>query len=328
MRARRRTWPSTRPCSSPGDTILSLRLDHGGHLTHGLKVNFSGRLYSIVHYGVSRETMRVDYDEVLALAKQHRPKLIVCGGSAYPRTVEADRFRAIADEVGAYLLCDMAHFSGLVAAGLHPNPVPHCDFVSSTTHKTLVRPALRLRPLPRGARAGARPGRVPGDAGRSDGARDRGEGDLLPDRRHARLPRVPDAGARECRRAGRRAPGGRARRPHRRHRHASAPGRPAGVRVDGQGRGGAAGRGEHHRQPEHRSLRRAAADGRLRRADGHARLHDARLRRGRLPRGRADRGRGPSGRRGRRGALGARASPCANGIRSIPASAAGPTYED
>jgi glycine hydroxymethyltransferase len=124
----------------PGDTILSLRLDHGGHLTHGLKVNFSGRLYSIVHYGVSRETMTVDYDEVLALAKEHRPALIVCGGSAYPRTVEADRFRAIADEVGAYLLCDMAHFSGLVAAGLHPNPVPHCDFVSSTTHKTLAGP--------------------------------------------------------------------------------------------------------------------------------------------------------------------------------------------
>jgi glycine hydroxymethyltransferase len=89
----------------PGDTILSLRLDHGGHLTHGLKVNFSGRLYSIAHYGVSRETMMVDYDEVLALAKEHRPSLIVCGGSAYPRTVEADRFRAIADEVGALLLC-------------------------------------------------------------------------------------------------------------------------------------------------------------------------------------------------------------------------------
>ena len=124
----------------PGDTILSLRLDHGGHLTHGLKVNFSGRLYSIAHYGVSRETMMVDYDEILALAKEHRPQLIVCGGSAYPRTVEADKFREIADEVGAYLLCDMAHFSGLVAAGLHPNPMPYCDFVSSTTHKTLAGP--------------------------------------------------------------------------------------------------------------------------------------------------------------------------------------------
>jgi len=124
----------------PGDTMLALRLDHGGHLTHGLKVNFSGRLYDVVHYGVSRETMTVDYDEVLALAKEARPKLIVCGGSAYPRTVEADRFREIADEVGALLLCDMAHFAGLVAAGLHPNPVPHCDFVTSTTHKTLAGP--------------------------------------------------------------------------------------------------------------------------------------------------------------------------------------------
>jgi glycine hydroxymethyltransferase len=124
----------------PGDTILSLELSHGGHLTHGLKVNFSGRLYTIVHYGVSRETNVVDYDEVLALAKEHRPKLIVCGGSAYPRTVEADRFREIADEVGALLMCDMAHFAGLVAAGLHPNPVPHCDFVTSTTHKTLAGP--------------------------------------------------------------------------------------------------------------------------------------------------------------------------------------------
>ena len=124
----------------PGDTILSLELSHGGHLTHGLKVNFSGRLYTIVHYGVSRETNMVDYDEVLDLAKEHRPSLIVCGGSAYPRTVETDQFRRIADEVGALLLCDMAHFAGLVAAGLHPNPVEHCDFVTSTTHKTLAGP--------------------------------------------------------------------------------------------------------------------------------------------------------------------------------------------
>jgi glycine hydroxymethyltransferase len=124
----------------PGDTILSLSLAHGGHLTHGLKVNFSGRLYDIAHYGVSRETMRVDYDEVLALAKERRPKLIVCGGSAYPRTVETWEFRRIADEVGALLLCDMAHFSGLVAAGLHPNPMKDCDFVTSTTHKTLAGP--------------------------------------------------------------------------------------------------------------------------------------------------------------------------------------------
>ena len=125
---------------TPGETILSLRLDHGGHLTHGLKVNFSGRLYTIVHYGVSRETNVVDYDEVLELAREHRPRLIVCGGSAYPRTVDAAEFRKIADEVDALLMCDMAHFSGLVAAGLHPNPVEHCDVVTSTTHKTLAGP--------------------------------------------------------------------------------------------------------------------------------------------------------------------------------------------
>ncbi len=124
----------------PGDRVLGLSLDHGGHLTHGLKVNFSGKLYEFHHYGVSRETMTVDYDEVLARAKEVRPKLIVCGGSAYPRRVEADRFREIADEVGALLMTDMAHFAGLVAAGLHPNPVPHSHFVTSTTHKTLAGP--------------------------------------------------------------------------------------------------------------------------------------------------------------------------------------------
>jgi glycine hydroxymethyltransferase len=124
----------------PGDTILSLELAHGGHLTHGLKVNFSGKLYTIAHYGVSRETNVVDYGEVLQKAREVRPRLIVCGGSAYPRTVDTAKFREIADEVGALLLCDMAHFAGLVAAGLHANPVEHCDFVTSTTHKTLAGP--------------------------------------------------------------------------------------------------------------------------------------------------------------------------------------------
>jgi glycine hydroxymethyltransferase len=127
-------------CLEPGDTMLAMRLDHGGHLTHGLKVNFSGKLYNVVGYGVDRETSLIDFDEVRALARESRPKLIVCGGSAYPRRIEAERFREIADEVDALLLCDMAHFAGLVAAGLHPNPTPHCDFVTSTTHKTLAGP--------------------------------------------------------------------------------------------------------------------------------------------------------------------------------------------
>src|SRR5439155_5300455 len=127
-------------CLQPGDTILAMRLDHGGHLTHGLKVNFSGRLYTIVGYGVARETNVIDFEEVARLAEEHRPRLIICGGSAYARRIEAERFREIADSVGALLLCDMAHFAGLVAAGLHPNPTPHCDFVTSTTHKTLAGP--------------------------------------------------------------------------------------------------------------------------------------------------------------------------------------------
>ena len=116
----------------------------------------------VVHYGVSRETNLVDYDEVLALAREHRPKLILCGGSAYPRMVDTKMFREIADEVGALLWCDMAHFAGLVAAGLHPNPVADCDVVTSTTHKTLAGPRAGLHPLPRGARAGDRPRVFPG----------------------------------------------------------------------------------------------------------------------------------------------------------------------
>src|SRR5262249_44121814 len=122
----------------PGDTILSLELSHGGHLTHQLNVNSSGRLYTIAHYASPRDTHRVDYDDVLEEARESKPRLIVCGGSAYPRTVDTAKFREIADDVGALLLCDMAHFAGLVAAGLLPNPVEHCDFVTSTTHKTLA----------------------------------------------------------------------------------------------------------------------------------------------------------------------------------------------
>jgi glycine hydroxymethyltransferase len=128
----------------PGDPILGLRLDHGGHLTHGLKVNFSGRLYDVHSYGVRREDSRIDFDEVERLAHQHRPKLIVAGASAYPRVIDAARFRQIADDVGARLMVDMAHFSGLVAAGLHPNPVEHADVVTSTTHKTLAGPRSGL----------------------------------------------------------------------------------------------------------------------------------------------------------------------------------------
>ena len=122
---------------NPGDTVLSMRLDHGGHLSHGHPVNFSGRFYNIVAYGVSRETETIDYDEVERLAKESKPKLIIAGASAYPRFIDFARFRSIADEVGAVLLVDMAHIAGLVAGGAHPNPTPYADFVSSTSHKTL-----------------------------------------------------------------------------------------------------------------------------------------------------------------------------------------------
>ncbi|MDW6059729.1 serine hydroxymethyltransferase [Streptomyces sp. FXJ1.4098] len=125
---------------SPGDTILGLNLAHGGHLTHGMKINFSGKLYNVVPYHVDAETGLVDMDEVERLAKEHRPKLVIAGWSAYPRQLDFAAFRRIADEVGAYLMVDMAHFAGLVAAGLHPSPVPHAHVVTTTTHKTLGGP--------------------------------------------------------------------------------------------------------------------------------------------------------------------------------------------
>lgn len=124
----------------PGDTILSMNLNDGGHLSHGSPVNFSGRLYKIVPYGVRRDTETIDFDQVRELALAHRPKLIICGASAYPRVIDASKFREIADEVGALLMFDIAHIAGLVAAGEHPNPVPYCDFVTTTTHKTLRGP--------------------------------------------------------------------------------------------------------------------------------------------------------------------------------------------
>jgi glycine hydroxymethyltransferase len=124
----------------PGDTLMGMDLAAGGHLTHGSRVNFSGKLYKVVSYGVSPETERIDLEEVRRLALEHRPKVIVAGASAYPRVWDFQAFRQIADEVGAFLVVDMAHFAGLVAVGLHPNPVPHAHVVTSTTHKTLRGP--------------------------------------------------------------------------------------------------------------------------------------------------------------------------------------------
>jgi glycine hydroxymethyltransferase len=127
-------------CMEPGDTLLGMDLTHGGHLTHGHPLNQSGKHFNVVAYGVDRDTETLDYDQVRSLALEHRPKLIVCGASAYPRTIDFERLREIADDAGALLLADIAHIAGLVAAGLHPSPVPHCQFVTTTTHKTLRGP--------------------------------------------------------------------------------------------------------------------------------------------------------------------------------------------
>ncbi|MFD2830674.1 serine hydroxymethyltransferase [Corticicoccus populi] len=124
----------------PGDTVLGMNLSHGGHLTHGSPVNFSGKLYNFVEYGVTKDTERIDYDALLEQAKKEQPKLILAGASAYPFEIDFKKFREIADEVGAYFMVDMAHIAGLVAAGLHQNPVPYADFVTSTTHKTMRGP--------------------------------------------------------------------------------------------------------------------------------------------------------------------------------------------
>ena len=123
-----------------GDTVMGLNLSHGGHLTHGSHVNFSGKLYNFVSYNVDRDTGRVDFDKILKIAKKNKPKMIICGGSAYPRFVEFEKFKEVANEVGAFLMADIAHPSGLIAAGIHPSPWPYCDIATSTTHKTLRGP--------------------------------------------------------------------------------------------------------------------------------------------------------------------------------------------
>src|SRR5262249_41264105 len=127
-------------CLEPGDTMLAMNLSHGGHLTHGMHLNFSGKLYRVAHYGVRKDDERIDFDQVAALAREHRPKVVVAGASAYPRTIDFARFKEICAEVGAVFIVDMAHIAGLVAGEQHPNPVLWADIVTSTTHKTLRGP--------------------------------------------------------------------------------------------------------------------------------------------------------------------------------------------
>jgi hypothetical protein len=191
----------------PGDTVLGLSLDHGGHLTHGSPVNASGLLYHFVSYGTGAED-RIDMDDVRALALEHRPKMIVAGTTAYPRRLDPEPFKAIADEVGAYLLFDIAHLAGLVAGGAHPNPVPYADVVTFTTHKTLRGPRRRLHPEYRRTREGDRQGGVPWLAGRPARARDRRQGGGVPRGARPLVRRVRPPGRGERIRARRRAGAG------------------------------------------------------------------------------------------------------------------------
>ena len=163
----------------PGDTVLGLDLAHGGHLTHGMKLNISGKLYHFVHYGVDPTTHLLDFDQIVSLAREHKPKLIVAGASAYPREIPHARFAEIANEVGARLLVDMAHYAGLVAAGLHDNPVPVADFVTTTTHKTLRGPRRRHDSLQAGGFERHRPQLISGNARRPPDARYRRKSSLL-----------------------------------------------------------------------------------------------------------------------------------------------------
>ena len=262
----------------PGDTIMGLELAHGGHLTHGMRINVSGRLYDIAPYQVDRETSLIDMDEVARIARERKPKLLLAGWSAYPRQLDFARFREIADEVGALLMVDMAHFAGLVAAGLHPSPVPHADVVTSTTHKTIGggRGGLILcrAEHQRKIDSAIFPGQQGGPlehviAGKavafkiamSDAFKERQQRTL--DGAQALADGGPAGGPRRLR-------------PHRRHRRAPDPRRPARVRARRPAGRGPPARDRHHRQPQRRPVRPAPADGLQRPADRHAGARDAR----------------------------------------------------
>ena len=261
----------------PGDTLLGLSLDQGGHLTHGMKINFSGRLYNIVAYGVDPETSLIDMDEVRRLAIEHKPKVIIAGWSAYPRQLDFAAFRAIADEVGALLWVDMAHFAGLVAAGLHPNPVPHAHVVSSTVHKTIGGPRSGFiltndADIAKKINSAVFPGQQGGPLMHVIAAKatafklaatpefkERQER-VLQRRAHHR--RAALAAGRE---------GCRHRRPLGRHRRAPRARRPARRRDRRQAGRGPPARDPHHGQPQRRAERPAPADGDLGPAHRHAR---------------------------------------------------------
>ena len=193
----------------PGDTVLGMNLAHGGHLTHGHPLNFSGKLYKIVPYGVRKDDERIDYEELERLAHEHKPKMIMVGASAYPRVIDFARIGAVGKAIGAPVVTDMAHIAGLVAAGVHPSPVPHSDFVTTTTHKTLRGPRGGMVLCRDAVREGPRSHGLPGHPGRPADAHHRGQGGLLQGSAGAGVRRLPAADRRQraaarrrrCRRA-------------------------------------------------------------------------------------------------------------------------------
>ena len=312
----------------PGDTFMGLNLAAGGHLTHGSPVNLSGRWFKVVPYGVRRDDHLIDMDEVERLAKEHRPKVIIAGGSAYPRIIDFRRFREIADEVGAYLMVDMAHFAGLVAGGVHPSPFPHAHVVTTTTHKTLRGPRggailANDEELAKKLNSAVFPGMQGGPLMHVIAAKAVAFGEALrPSFRALREER-----GRERQGACRNAEVVRPRYRFRRHRHAPDAGRSAQEAPDRQGRRSGARARPHHLQQERHSVRSGKADCHVGHAARHAGRHHARLRHRRIPAGRRDDRRGArcAVAKGRRGGRGRPRRACAT--RSSAWSSRFPIYE-
>ena len=255
----------------PGDTVLGMNLSHGGHLTHGHPLNFSGQLYTIVPYGVRESDERIDYDEIDRLADERKPKMIIVGASAYPRVIDFARVRAAADRIGAAVFTDMAHIAGLVAAGIHPSPVPHSDFVTTTTHKTLRGPRGGMVLCRERYAKDLDRARVSGRAGRPADAHHRGQGGLLQGGVRAGVRRIPAADRRQRAAARDRHFFGRIPAGQRRHRQSPDARRCLLPRHHRQGRRGGARQSRHHGQQERDPVRQEPADDGKRHPRRHAR---------------------------------------------------------
>ena len=287
----------------PGDGILGMKLDHGGHLSHGMKINFSGRLYDIVAYGVREQDSVIDMDAIQRLAEEFRPKLVLAGWSAYPRQLDFAAFREIADSIGALLMVDMAHFAGLVAAGEHPSPVPYADVVTTTVHKTLggARGGMIMAKEEHAKKLNSAvfPGQQGGPlmhvvAGKAVALKI-AQSELFRERQRRTVQGAAGRGRGAARRGRERA--------HRRHGCAPGPGRPARVRAGRPAGRGPPARHRHHREPQRRAVRPAPAGRVVGTARGHLRAGHARTAGGRLPRDRARDRPDPDGRLRRRRAL-------------------------